>query len=1090
MNKYWQEDNSGLTFCGMPDGSCQQERLEMLYYEGIAEEKEGGYFLSYENVALLSEPDAELLSLPERNPYQISITADGVIGHNDLHYMFSVLKPGGDSFVNPVIRGCILHIDEEREYRLDINQYNLVRIANESNQNVPNMDKRELPSYTLVNLARIQRHAKETAARLDEVLSTDNQRVIVPEKLDVEFIDDGHGNFQVAPVIIEEGTGSLLPDTDEKDFQALFGKGAAVKSVYSSRNNGKNVKYVCQPEIKNGLEKVKAVNKKSLTPKEKERYSKQPRELFEDDIFTFRSSTSKSEQAEEQKLQDVLPDEGEFVPADYSDRIIGLTSIKKSVYYGSGHKTDWLGQEGTSEDDMQPEPAEQEISCNQETEEPCSIESASKDNNSSDYGTMDYSNQMSSEAQPPNSLSAPKKEKTPPMALDIKPNFDIADYSRILTPREGSLNIGALKEGISLYDYQNEAVTWMYDAWSKGFSGVLLADDMGLGKTLQTLAFLSELKYGTGEGISKPVLIVGPTALLKNWENEYHRFVNEGIFSEIISLHGFSIRKYQTGEDAPNGKKKLELKLPNDIIALTTYETLRDYQFSFAEVQWGAIIVDEAQKIKNPTTGVTTAIKAMNYDYAICLSGTPVENSWTDIWSIMDFVQPKHLGSLQEFRENYVNRLRELDGNVKGIEELGKQLKIRLNPLFMRRMKTDKLEGIPQKDVHVCLEVMPPYQKRRYLSILKAAQNGTIHPLATIAKLRDVSLHPDIGIKSPPSFYDMKPEDVINQSARLITTFKVLHDVNKNGEKALIFVISKKMQLVLRHLVKEIFGIYVHPPINGEMNGTARQKIIDKFNQSDGFGVLILSPEAAGVGFTITSANHVIHLSRTWNPAKEDQATDRVYRIGQKKNVHVYLPLACTGEHGKSFDENLNELLEYKRRLSDNVLFPSCDDIRDGEKIFNKCMGKTPDTNNLGDNVTVEEIDTVIGTVFEQIIADLYKRMDSTLSAKTTPKTNDNGADVVVIFEDGKRGLLLQCKHKDDPSSPTGKKAVQEIFASQNYYKNLDDYRGIDFQTAVITNAVDYTPGAKKLADADNVHLIARNELKRMLSDNPLPNIY
>lgn len=1087
MEQYWREEELGLAFYGMPVESCQQERIEMLYFEGSAEEREHGYFLSYENVARLSEADAELFALPERNPYQISITADGTIGFNDLHYTFSVLKPGGGSFVNPKIHGCILHIDEETTYRLDIHQYNLVRVVNESNQTVPNMDKKDLAGYSLINLAHIQNHARATAARLDDVISPENQRVVVPEKLDVEFVNDGDGIVHVNPVILGEEKGLPLGEGDEKTFQTLFDK-KGVRNVYSSEKDGKRIKYVCNPEVKSGLEKVKKVNSEKMSLKEAERYIKQPKELFDEDIFEFRGSKNNTEKANDEKLWETLPGEGEFIPAEYSDRVTGIAPIKKAVYYGSGHKTEWLVAEGATEFEYGsfPEDNKDEL----KKEQP--VESQSNDCFSNDdEDTFDLSNSVGFKKDAKDIESDLYiHEHSSPQALDIKPNFDIAEYSRDMMPRNGKLNPEALKEGITLYDYQKEAVTWMYNAWSKGYTGVLLADDMGLGKTLQTLAFLAELKSGTVDEVSKPILIVGPTALLKNWENEYNRFVRDGVFKGIVPLHGSAIRKFQTGDVAPNGKKKLELRLPNNVIALTTYETLRDYQFSFAEIAWGTIIVDEAQKIKNPTTGVTTAIKAMNYDYAICLSGTPVENSWIDIWSIMDFVHPDYLGSLQEFRENYVNKLKGLDGDVNGIERLGRQLKKNLNPLFMRRMKKDKLEGIPKKTVHVCAREMPLYQKKRYFSILKEAEDENIHPLMIIAKLRDVSLHPDIGIKSLAAFYEMNPEEVINQSARLMVTFEVLRDIKRRDEKALVFVVSKKMQMVLRHLLASVFGIAVYSPVNGDMNGMARQRIIDKFNKDVGFGVLILSPEAAGVGFTITSANHVIHLSRTWNPAKEDQATDRVYRIGQKKEVHVYIPMASTGEEWKSFDENLNELLEYKRQLSDNVLFPTSDDFRDGQKIFNKCVNENGryDTNFI-DVVTIEKTDEVIGDVFEEIITNLYGSMDG-YKAEKTPHSNDNGADVVVLCDDGKNGILIQCKHRDDPFNPIGKQGVQEVFAAVNYYKNTDDYRGIDFETAVVTNAVDYTSGAKELAKNNGVSLIARNELSKMLNDVHLPNIY
>jgi len=163
--------------------------------------------------------------------------------------------------------------------------------------------------------------------------------------------------------------------------------------------------------------------------------------------------------------------------------------------------------------------------------------------------------------------------------------------------------------------------------------------------------------------------------------------------------------------------------------------------------------------------------------------------------------------------------------------------------------------------------------------------------------------------------------------------------------------------------------------------------------------------------------------------------------------------------------------------------------MRDGQKIFHQCVSGYTDAAILGDNVTIAEIDTVIGAVFEEIIADLYRHSEGCI-VKETPDSHDYGADVVALYEDGKRGLLLQCKHKDNPSNSVDSKGVQEVFASVNYYKDLEDYKGVDFKTAVITNAVDYTSNAKKIAERNGVCLIAREELKEMLEAHPLPNLY
>ena len=508
---------------------------------------------------------------------------------------------------------------------------------------------------------------------------------------------------------------------------------------------------------------------------------------------------------------------------------------------------------------------------------------------------------------------------------------------------------------------------------------------------------------------------------------------------------------------------------------MTTYETLRDYQFSFAEISWSCIVADEAQKIKNPDAGITKALKAMKYDFAICLSGTPVENSWIDLWSIMDFVQPAKLDDLKTFREKYLGKL---TGNAENIQRLGEELKNNLRPLFLRRMKQGNLHGLPTKKVFRCSEQMPLYQREVYSAIIEKYRAGEFsNPLEFLSKLREVSLHPDLDTMSEEKFFELDANEVINRSARLIKAFAILNEIKTRGEKVLIFVTSRKMQAILKRLLEEKFAIKILPPINGTMNGAARQKFIAEFKKFNGFNVLILSPEAAGVGFTITEANNVIHLSRTWNPAKENQATDRVYRIGQKKSVNVYLPLACDKNlQSKTFDENLDALLSYKKILSENVLFPTDQTNTDVNTLLEE-IAPSEGEKIPSSYWTIEAVDSVTGLIFEKIICDLYNAMKN-FSAEKTPGSNDFGADVVVKSLSDNTGLLIQCKHTENPDSSINNKGVQEIFAAVAYYEKK--YCGRKFQPIVVTNAKNFTSGAIKLAREDNVKLITRQELENM----------
>ena len=204
-------------------------------------------------------------------------------------------------------------------------------------------------------------------------------------------------------------------------------------------------------------------------------------------------------------------------------------------------------------------------------------------------------------------------------------------------------------------------------------------------------------------------------------------------------------------------------------------------------------------------------------------------------------------------------------------------------------------------------------------------EENSMTMLQAIARLRDISLCPFLGREKTKNYPLGDPDLFFGSSARLMRTRKILDEVRAKGEKALIFVESRTLQLLLRTFLEKAYGVQVQPPINGTTQAVARQKMVDQFNGAPGFQVLLLSPEAAGVGLNITGANHVIHLSRCWNPAKEDQATDRAYRIGQKKAVTVYLPMAVDTDFPEeaSFDLNLDALLQYKRDLSRSALYPT-----------------------------------------------------------------------------------------------------------------------------------------------------------------------
>lgn len=471
-----------------------------------------------------------------------------------------------------------------------------------------------------------------------------------------------------------------------------------------------------------------------------------------------------------------------------------------------------------------------------------------------------------------------------------------------------------LQEGFSLKDHQKEGVAWLQHLYKSKASGCLMADDMGLGKTLQILYFIDwhSRKYAN----HKPYLIVAPISLLENWKNEYERFFMQPRMKINMLTSKDVTRKFD---------KSIVDKMQKMDIILTNYESLRISQLNFCAVEFDVVALDEAQKIKSPGTLVTNAAKALKCNFKIAMTGTPVENSLLDLWCIMDFCVPGLLGNAKAFAAQYQNPLKKEDTDIVA---LGNEVHDKLGVYFMRRLKKDAAKDLPDKIELKEKVLMPPVQKEAYASVVNDYTSG-IQPnmLVTIMHLREVSEHPYL---YDSTLLNHETDEIVDTSARLQATIKFLDEIKKKEEKVIIFVERKETQKMLQKLCLERYGI-ITKIINGDTpsivkrnmpNKQSRQSSIDEFQAVDGFNVIIMSPVAAGMGLNVTAANHVIHYSRHWNPAKENQATDRAYRIGQTKDVFVYYPMAVRSDI-KSFDETLDDLLSRKTSLATSTIFPT-----------------------------------------------------------------------------------------------------------------------------------------------------------------------
>ena len=541
------------------------------------------------------------------------------------------------------------------------------------------------------------------------------------------------------------------------------------------------------------------------------------------------------------------------------------------------------------------------------------------------------------------------------------------------------------------YPHQNEGIAWLLahldltGSKSSG-GGALLADDMGLGKTFMTLVAIDEWfrRCKARGGQEKPVLIVAPLSLMETWQTEVQETFHKSPFSDIVVLQaGIDLPRYRiTGsgretlqEFSDDGRISDEddiryslkvggvygsdrLDMPRRLV-LTTYQTLRDYQFSLSRVDWSIVAFDEAQNLKNPNTLATRAAKGLKADFKLLATGTPVENSLKDFWCLMDTAIPGLLGAWQSFRTTYISPILAADGDaVRDVKlSIGRTLRETVGNYMLRRTKAEHLQGLPDKtlftgDVDTPTEtylpvlagVMSGAQLSHYNQIIESVQSSAAEDrrsiiLPSLLRLKITSIHQDIEAKRllPSNVRDLLRE--AEQSAKIGAMLSLLREIKGRDEKVIIFATTKAVQAYVCALVTATFGIPVDT-VNGDTKAVAtkldldtRKRIIDRFQAGQGFGVIVMSPVAAGVGLTVVAANNVIHLERHWNPAKEAQATDRVYRIGQTRNVNVYMPMALH-PNSRSFDLKLNSLLVNKIDLSDAVVAPSIVESSDLENCF------------------------------------------------------------------------------------------------------------------------------------------------------------
>lgn len=453
-------------------------------------------------------------------------------------------------------------------------------------------------------------------------------------------------------------------------------------------------------------------------------------------------------------------------------------------------------------------------------------------------------------------------------------------------------------EGLTgdLRPYQLRGYSWLTFLKRWGL-GACLADDMGLGKTIQALTLI---QYEREHGCEKPYLIICPTSLTGNWYKEVKKFTPD---LPVLVHHGVNRNK---GSAFRKDAEKYA-------VIISSYSLLhRDIEV-LKTIDWGGAILDEAQNIKNPKTKQARSARSIKADNRIALTGTPIENNVGDLWSIMEFLNNGLLGTQADFKRNFL-----LPIQANRDPAVIQKLKTLTNPFILRRLKSDKsiIKDLPPKLEMKTYCNLTKEQASLYQALVQDVETaldatdgiqrkGLV--LATLTKLKQICNH--------PAQYLNESAKLAERSGKLSRLTEMLEEVIEVDERALIFTQFVEMGKLIQQHLQDTFGqevIFLH----GGVSKKARDKMIERFQEEDnGPHIFVLSLKAGGTGLNLTRANHVFHYDRWWNPAVEDQATDRVHRIGQTKNVQIHKFL-CMG----TLEERIDEMLEHKKGLADSIV--------------------------------------------------------------------------------------------------------------------------------------------------------------------------
>ena len=1066
--------------------------------------------LDYDEIYSLDRSTLKLLKLPSFFPGVVYIDNKGYFGSSkvEFHYKISF---GLDEY-HIVNANYVESISSSERYILTKEQYDLIKLINQYN-NDDSKNKEANEQYRMLNAIKDVSH--KTNLLLNETIKKEDDLVLL-ENIELDFLESDEDYLEVVP------QSSQLSKEQNESLKKAFKNANLSQNFYLLNIDNKKVKVVVNRELKDALKVVKnneKISKKDFVKREspifddidseKVEFNYGPRviglgylnyrpsptpNISEIDWFSKEFPKIMTDTAITLKPEHLGYMQGKFNDLDEFEE----TELKFDVE--GEEKKFFISKENLANEIKKLETSIKDITdYNKSKALDEIIELAEAYNYKPDYieykgnyikkfdkkVAEQYRDDLREiEIEKREEKKNLKKEKEKVLLTEDNLNEEgYAEGTEQITQKEEVELPKSLRysEGIDLKEHQKEGLLRMQSLYKKSnINGLLLCDDMGLGKTIQILSFLAWLKE---KDVLKPSLLIMPTSLITNWYDEK----NIGEIQKFFLDDTFKVKIL-------DGKKTRDeiLELRNYDLVLTSYESLRINHKETGYIEWKVVVCDEAQKMKNPKTLLTRAIESQNALFKIACSATPIENSVLDLWCLTDFVKPGLLGSQKDFSQKYMKPLSSNDINDEKRQEINNELSDKLGDFYIRREKEKVLTSDFPKKIVIYDKIRPSSQQEDIIENLKNTGKAA---LAIIQGMIMTCSHPQLVDRDVDEVPLGSEESLIEEAYKLGHIHTILKEIKMKEEKAIIFTKYKKMQKILWNVIKYWFDIEVGI-VNGDADKTSRRRILDDFRKKEGFNVIILSPEAAGVGLNIVEANHVIHYTRHWNPAKEEQATDRAYRIGQKKDVYVYYPIISNVENiereeyhtvdewirkqleidmtDSSPEEKLNRIIVKKKRMLKDF-FLTCG----GE--FDDDMAKefAAMSSGVEKDLSIEMIDNIPYQEFEKLAVVLLEKEFNSKYGLVTVESGDKGIDGLIFSENG--NILIQAKHTKRLDSD----AAKDLFFGEKFYSetlNKSFPKLIVFTSASKNNI---SEDIKKLEVKGKIEIYNREKITELLNKYP-----